>query len=99
MNRNLSLRFGVAVLLALLLAGCTAHYRKSADHAAYRVIQQKSPQVPNMDRNFTIERTNVLSLEELPALDFRSGQTVPHLPRAVAYVPPRTPDLDLIDDR
>jgi len=67
MNRNLSLRFGVAVLLALLLAGCTAHYRKSADHAAYRVIQQKSPQVPNMDRNFTIERTNVLSLEELPA--------------------------------
>jgi len=60
------LRLGVALLLALLAAGCTAHYRKSADRAAYGVIRQKSPRVPNMDPNFTIERTNVVSLDGFP---------------------------------
>ncbi|MCU0785126.1 MAG: hypothetical protein MUF81_13970 [Verrucomicrobia bacterium] len=61
------LRFWIGLSLALLLAGCTAtHYRKSADRDAYRTIKQKSPQVHNMDPNFTIERTSVLSLEGLP---------------------------------
>jgi outer membrane protein TolC len=53
--------------LALLLAGCTAsHYRKSADKAAYSAIREKTPQVQNMDPNFTIERTNAVSLDGLP---------------------------------
>lgn len=57
----------LAALCALALAGCTAaHYRQTADRDAYRVIQQKSPRVPNMEPNFTIEHTNQLSLEGLP---------------------------------
>ena len=53
--------------LLLALTGCTAnYYRKSADRDAYRVIRQKSPRVSNMEPNFTIERTNRLSLEGLP---------------------------------
>lgn len=54
--------------LALLLAGCTAaHYRKSADKAAYGIIREKSPRVQNMDPQFTIERTNTFALDSLPA--------------------------------
>ncbi len=53
--------------LLLALTGCTAnYYRKSADRDAYRVIQQKSPRVPNMESNFTIARTNQLSLDGVP---------------------------------
>jgi outer membrane protein TolC len=67
MNRTTLLRLWMGLPLALLLAGCTAaHYRKTADRDAYRVIQQKSPKVPNMEPNFTIERTNQLSLAGLP---------------------------------
>jgi len=57
----------LAALCALALAGCTAaHYRRTADRDAYRAIKQKSPLVRNMDPNFTIERTNQLSLDGLP---------------------------------
>lgn len=57
----------VALPLALALAGCTAaHYRKSADKDAYRAIRQKTPAVPNMDPNFSIEQTNQISLQHLP---------------------------------
>jgi outer membrane protein TolC len=50
-----------------MLAGCTAnYYRKSADKVAYGVVRQKAKAVPNMDPNFTIERTNALSLDRLP---------------------------------
>lgn len=57
----------VSLLLLLILTGCTAnHYRKSADRAAYGLIQQKSPAVPNMDPQFTIEQTNTISLAEFP---------------------------------
>ncbi len=67
MNRKKPLQFWLGLALALILAGCTnAHYRKSADHDAYRAIKQKSPQVPNTDPNFTIEQTNALSLEAFP---------------------------------
>jgi outer membrane protein TolC len=53
--------------LVSLLAGCTAgYYRKSADRAAYHAIQEKTPQVHNMDPNFTIEQTNRLALDGLP---------------------------------
>lgn len=67
MNRIVSVPLWIGLPLALLLAGCTAaHYRKSADSDAYRAIKQKSPQVSNMDPNFTIEQTNQVSLEGLP---------------------------------
>ncbi len=52
--------------VVLALAGCsTAHYRGSADREAYAAIQEKAPAVPNIDPQFTIERTNRVSLEGL----------------------------------
>src|SRR5437667_3185709 len=52
------------LLLGVILAGCTSsHYRKSADKEAYRAIRAKSSLVTNMDSNFHIEQTNVLSLK------------------------------------
>lgn len=56
------------VLLAslLMLAGCSKlHYRRSADRETASIIADKSRAVPNMDRRFTIEQTNTLSLESL----------------------------------
>ena len=59
--------FLAALLLGMLVAGCTAkHYRKSADKEAYGLVQSKTPQVPNMDPRFTIEQTNAIWLEALP---------------------------------
>lgn len=56
--------------LALVGGGCSAsHYRKSADRAAYGVIREKTPLVPNMDPAFTIERTNGFALDALPVND------------------------------
>jgi outer membrane protein TolC len=47
--------------------GCTAnHYRKSADKDVYSAIARRTPMVPNMDTNFTIEQTNAFPLERLP---------------------------------
>ncbi len=57
---------GLAVVL-FLGAGCSPEqYRKSADKETGRIIAEKSPQVPNMDPNFTIEPTRPPSLEGLP---------------------------------
>lgn len=65
--------------LLLALTGCTAnYYRKSADRDAYRAIKQKSPLVRNMDPNFTIERTNRLSLDGLPISTNVSESLGPH---------------------
>jgi outer membrane protein TolC len=56
-----------SLFLVLLSAGCSNnYYRKSADKEAYGIIQSKSPAVPNMDTNFTIEATNVLEISSLP---------------------------------
>jgi outer membrane protein TolC len=58
-----------ALGLVLGTAGCsTKFYERSADREAYRTLAEKTPQVPNMDPHFTIEQTNVLSLEGLPEL-------------------------------
>src|SRR5438270_8805814 len=52
-----------------MLCGCTAkYYRRSADRQAYRAIAEKGPLVTNMDPHFTIERTNVVRLDDLPQL-------------------------------
>jgi len=74
-------RFMLPCLWIALLpwAGCsTQHYRKSADKEAGRIIAEKTPRVPNMDPCFTIEQTNGLSLEGLPACtqapDFLAGE-------------------------
>ena len=55
--------------LVLVLAGCTtSHYRNSADKEVYSAIQSKTPLVPNMATNFTIEQTNLVLLEGLPVV-------------------------------
>ena len=59
--------FWAGLFLVLLSGGCSSnYYRKSADKEAYGIIESKTPAVPNMDTNFTIEATNVLALESLP---------------------------------
>ena len=50
-----------------LVTGCTAnYYRKSADRAAYGAIKAGTPAVRNMDPHFTIEQTNLISLNDFP---------------------------------
>ncbi|MBI4660479.1 MAG: TolC family protein [Verrucomicrobia bacterium] len=64
-------RFALKLLLipALVLSGCTtAHYRKSADREAAKVIAEKTPAVPNMDPRFTIEQSQTIALEGYPAV-------------------------------
>jgi outer membrane protein TolC len=61
------LHFSSVLGLLLLLAGCSQkHYRNSADNQVYGVVKSKSPLVPNMDTNFTIEQTNLVLLDGLP---------------------------------
>jgi len=55
------------VVVLFLGTGCSPEqYRKSADKETGRIIAEKSPHVPNMDPNFTIEPTRPPSLEGLP---------------------------------
>jgi len=57
------------LILSITLTGCTAaHYRKSADAAAYGAIKQKTPLVKNMDEAFTIEQTNTINPGYLPVV-------------------------------
>jgi outer membrane protein TolC len=52
-----------------LLGGCTsAHYEKSADRAAYGVINDRGSEVRNMDPNFTIEPAAKPSLDAFPTI-------------------------------
>lgn len=54
------------VVCQLLVCGCTRmHYRKSADREVAAIIADKTPEVPNMDRRFTIEETNAVSFDQL----------------------------------
>jgi outer membrane protein TolC len=60
--------FWTGLLLLTLVTGCTAnYYRKSADRAAYGAIKANSPAVRNMDPHFTLEQTNLISLNDFPA--------------------------------
>jgi outer membrane protein TolC len=55
--------------ISLAFSGCsTTHFKESADREAYKLIKQKTPDVPNMDANFTIEKTAV-GLDDLPLSD------------------------------
>jgi len=63
----------VVVVLAysLVLSGCaTSHYREAADKESYGILEQKTPQVPGMEPEFTID-TDVTwePLEGLPVLE------------------------------
>lgn len=56
--------FGVALLC--LGPGCsTAHYRDKADKEVYKIIADKSPQVPGLPENFTIEQDKTDPLQGL----------------------------------
>ncbi|MBI5095685.1 MAG: TolC family protein [Candidatus Hydrogenedentes bacterium] len=62
----------ISILLSALMAfwGCsTAHYRQSADREAYGIIRQKTPNVPGMTPEFSIETQGAPDLAGLPALD------------------------------
>jgi outer membrane protein TolC len=54
------------LLLGGLAAGCTARqFRESADREAYRLIREKTPQVPNMETKFTIATNAAIPLDGL----------------------------------
>jgi outer membrane protein TolC len=53
--------------VVLAAAGCSSKYWKdSADREATKLIREKTPRVPNMDTNFTIEPRPPIALETLP---------------------------------
>lgn len=59
-----------ALVLCVLLAGCTAkHYRQSADNAVGMLIAERTPLVPNMDPRFTIEERPPATLAGLKVND------------------------------
>ncbi len=50
-------------------AGCSSkHYRESADKEVYGILRQKTPLVPDMPADFTIETNQVAGLEDLPTV-------------------------------
>lgn len=60
----------IPVVVVGCIAGCsTTHYAKSADKEAYRVLAEKTPDVPGMDPNFMIEAEAVPPLDGLPAAE------------------------------
>ncbi len=63
--RSMSLLLGLA--LAALATGCSPErYRESADREVYGVLQQKTPAVPGMVEEFTIEQAEKDPLEGCP---------------------------------
>jgi len=77
--------FFLNVLLLLLLVtigGCsTTRFKERADKEAYSIIEEKSPDVPNMDPEFTIEVDPLPELDGLPQVTGRGGRA-DHRPRA-----------------
>jgi outer membrane protein TolC len=56
--------------LTLVPAGCTRKYhRQWADRESYAIIASKSPLVPNMDPEFTIEQAGLVVLDHLPMVE------------------------------
>ncbi len=58
------------VLIPTLILGCsTTHYRKTADRDAYQAISEKSPDVPGMSKEFSIETEETWQpLADLPVV-------------------------------
>ncbi len=62
-----TIHFTCLICPALIFSACSAnHYRKSADKEVAAVIAQKTPAVPNMDTNFSIEASEKMSFEKFP---------------------------------
>ena len=65
-----AMRYRLAYLIPLVVccvvACSTTRFRESADRDAYRVIAEKTPDVPGMDPEFTIEQAHLPPLEDLP---------------------------------
>lgn len=60
----------ISITAILCIGGCsTTHYAKSADKETYRVLAEKTPDVPGMDPNFTIESEALPPLDGLPAAE------------------------------
>jgi outer membrane protein TolC len=54
------------LVLATFLAGCSSDYwQRSADREAARLIREKTPLVPNMETNFSVEPRLPIALESL----------------------------------
>jgi outer membrane protein TolC len=71
----------MSVVAMIGIAGCsTTHYVKSADKEAYGVLAEKTPAVPGMDQNFTIEAEPLPPLDDLPV----SEEAPPYLGEAGA---------------
>jgi outer membrane protein TolC len=63
-------RLFIALAGLVLLSACSGkYYRRSADREVARLIAEKTPLVPNMDTNFTIEASARVSLDGLPVYD------------------------------
>lgn len=59
-----------SLVLAALAAGCSTRYwKRSADKEAAGLIREKTPAVPNMDTNFTIEPKLPVALDSLPVAE------------------------------
>ena len=58
------------VLIPTLILGCsTTHYRKTADRDAYQAISEKTPDVPGMSKEFSIETKETWQpLADLPVV-------------------------------
>ncbi|MDZ4858959.1 MAG: TolC family protein [Candidatus Hydrogenedentes bacterium] len=69
MQYNHSKYHATALALAICLGlGCsTTHYREKADSEVYSIIEQKSPAVAGLPKNFTIEQDPTDPLEGLEA--------------------------------
>ena len=57
----------ILAVVSMVCACSTTHHRESADREVYSLIAQRATEVPGMESEFTIERTEV-SLEGLPVI-------------------------------
>ncbi|HPO14946.1 MAG TPA: TolC family protein [Candidatus Hydrogenedentes bacterium] len=55
-RRFLAYGAGMALIVALVTSCTAARYSKKADRETYRIINEKSKQVPNMEKGFSLEK-------------------------------------------
>ncbi|MFO7957196.1 MAG: TolC family protein [Candidatus Brocadiia bacterium] len=72
LKRMLTAGFCVGCVGLLVAAGCSRqYYRQRADREVYGIIEQKTPAVPDMPEEFTIEHEAQELLRDCPTLDLR----------------------------